>query len=27
MIDAGTPEHIRNSDVVIAAYLGTEVED
>jgi branched-chain amino acid transport system ATP-binding protein len=27
VIDAGTPEHIRNSDVVIAAYLGTEVED
>lgn len=27
VIDAGTPEHIRNSEVVIAAYLGTEVED
>ena len=27
VIDSGNPEHIRNSDVVIAAYLGTDVED
>lgn len=27
VIDSGTPEHIHNSELVIAAYLGTDVEE